>query len=196
MSIIYLASQNKHKVHEIQTILGQTFDIRTCDTLRPGISWDETGKTFRENALIKAEAVLRQGAHTVLADDSGLEVLALNGSPGIYSARYAGPDATDEDNNRKLLHAIENFPESSLQARFVCVLCFLQEDASPVFFEGICEGHLVKKTSGLKGFGYDPLFVPNGHHETFAQLSELVKNQISHRARALEALLKFLGQKF
>lgn len=196
MSIIYLASQNKHKVHEIQTILGQTYDIRPCDTLAPGISWDETGKTFRENALIKAQAVLEKGAHTVISDDSGLEVYALGGEPGIHSARYAGPDATDEDNNLKLLRAVNHLPDDKLQARFVCVICFLQEGAPPVYFEGACEGHLIKKTSGLRGFGYDPLFIPSGYQETFAELGDDVKNQISHRARALEEFQEFLTHEY
>lgn len=196
MSIIYLASQNKHKVHEIQTILGQTYDIRPCDTLAPGISWDETGKTFRENALIKAQAVLEKGAHTVISDDSGLEVYALGGEPGIYSARYAGPDATDEDNNLKLLRAVNHLPDDKLQARFVCVICFLQEGAPPVYFEGACEGHLIKKTTGLRGFGYDPLFIPSGYQETFAELGDDVKNQISHRARALEEFQEFLTHEY
>jgi XTP/dITP diphosphohydrolase len=196
MSIIYLASQNKHKVHEIQAILGKTWDIRPCDDLAPGISWDETGHSFRENALIKAQAVLALGAHTVIADDSGLEVVALKGAPGIYSARYAGPNANDEDNNLKLLKEINPLPEDQLQARFVCVICFLQEGAEPVFFEGICEGHLVKKTTGLRGFGYDPLFVPNAFHETFAELGDDVKNQISHRARALAKFQNYLTTEY
>ena len=196
MSIIYLASQNKHKVHEIQSILGKTWDIRPCDDLAPGISWDETGHTFRENALIKARAVLAKGAHTVISDDSGLEVVALKGAPGIYSARYAGPDANDEDNNLKLLKEINHLPEEELQARFVCVICFLQEGADPIFFEGHCDGHLVKKTTGLRGFGYDPLFIPSAFHETFAELGDDVKNQISHRARALLKFEEYLTTEF
>lgn len=196
MSIIYLASQNKHKVHEIQAILGQNYDIRPCDNLEPGISWNETGTTFRENALIKAQAVLAKGAHTVIADDSGLEVWALKGEPGIYSARYAGPDASDEDNNLKLLKAINHLSDEKLLARFVCVICFLQDGAPPVYFEGVCDGHIIKKTSGLKGFGYDPLFVPNGYHETFAELGDDVKNQISHRARALGEFQEFLTHEY
>ena len=196
MSIIYLASQNKHKVHEIQSILGKTWDIRPCDALAPGISWDETGHTFRENALIKAQAVLALGAHPVISDDSGLEVMALKGAPGTHSARYAGPDATDEDNNLKLLREINHLPDDQLQARFVCVICFLQEGASPVFFEGICAGHLVKKIVGLKGFGYDPLFIPAAYHETFAELGDDIKNQISHRARALLKFREHLTKEF
>lgn len=196
MSIIYLASQNKHKVQEIQSILGKTWDIRPCDELAPGISWDETGHSFRENALIKAQAVLARGAHTVIADDSGLEVHALKDAPGIYSARYAGPGASDEDNNLKLLKEINHLPDDKLQARFVSVICFLQEGADPMFFEGVCDGHLVKKTSGLKGFGYDPLFIPNAFHETFAELGDDVKNQISHRARALTKFQEYLTAEF
>ncbi|MBC7661518.1 MAG: RdgB/HAM1 family non-canonical purine NTP pyrophosphatase [Chitinophagaceae bacterium] len=196
MSIIYLASQNKHKVHEIQAILGKTFNIRPCDELAPGISWDETGSTFRDNALIKAQAVLARGAHTVISDDSGLEVASLHGAPGVYSARYAGPNADDEANNLKLLRDINHLPEDQLQARFVCVICFLQEGASPVFFEGHCDGHLVKKTVGLKGFGYDPLFIPTAYHETFAELGDDIKNQISHRARALIQFKEHLTREF
>jgi len=196
MSIIYLASQNKHKAHEIQSILGKTWDIRPCDDLAPNISWDETGHTFRDNALIKAQAVLARGAHTVISDDSGLEVRALHGAPGIYSARYAGPNATDEDNNLKLLKDINHLPEDELEARFVCVICFLQEGADPIYFEGVCEGHLVKKTVGLKGFGYDPLFIPAAHHETFAELGDDVKNQISHRARALNKFQAYLTSEY
>ncbi|MES2745373.1 MAG: RdgB/HAM1 family non-canonical purine NTP pyrophosphatase [Bdellovibrionota bacterium] len=196
MSIIYLASQNKHKVQEIAAILGKSWDIRPCDDLQPGINWDETGKTFRENALIKAQAVMEKGAHSVISDDSGLEVYALGGEPGIYSARYAGPNAIDEDNNLKLLKAINHLPDDQLKARFVCVICFLQEGASPLYFEGSCEGHLIRKTTGLRGFGYDPLFVPGGYHETFAELGDDVKNQISHRAKALEEFQEFLTHEY
>ncbi len=195
MSIIYLASQNKHKVHEIQAILGQSFDIRPCDSLAPGISWDETGTSFRENALIKAQAVLDKGAKAVISDDSGLVVDALQGEPGIYSARYAGPEASDEDNNLKILKAIDQVPEESLTARFVCVICFLQEGSKALYFEGKVEGRIMKRKSGLKGFGYDPLFIPDGYQETFAELGDDVKNRISHRAKALAQFQDFLSQK-
>ncbi len=193
MPIIYLASQNKHKVSEIQAILGQKYTIRGCDELAKNLSWDESGDTFRANALIKAQAVAALGAKTVMSDDSGLVVRALNGAPGIHSARYAGPDAIDEDNNKKLLEAIKDVPDDRLQAAFVCVICYLEEGREPRYFEGRCEGRLKRAKSGLRGFGYDPLFIPDGYQETFAELGDEVKNRISHRAKALQGLESYLA---
>ena len=186
MSIVYLASQNKHKAEEIQAILAGIKEIRPCNDLTPGIQWDETGTTFPANALIKAQAVLDHGAEEVLADDSGLEVEILGNAPGIYSARYAGPTANDEDNNLKLLQELTGKDGDSFPARFVCVLCYVKKGQEPQYFTGICQGRIVRRAKGLKGFGYDPLFIPDGYDQSFAELGDSIKNRISHRAQALD----------
>ncbi len=148
----------------------------------------ETGKTFRENALIKAEAVAAHVPHPVLADDSGLEVEALNGAPGIYSARYARSGAKDSNNRRKLLSVLGE--QSNRRARFVCVLCFLEPGKEPQYFEGLCPGVITKEERGSNGFGYDPIFIPDGETRTFGEMTAGEKNPKSHRGRAV---VKFLN---
>ena len=148
-------------------------------------SQKRTGRTFEENALIKARAVSRHTGRTTLADDSGLEVDALEGAPGVRSARYAGADATDQDNIRRLLDALDGISDADRTARFRCVVAVVVPDGRTWTAEGACEGRILQAPRGDAGFGYDPLFVPAGYENTFAELDAGVKNRISHRALAL-----------
>ncbi len=184
--ILVLATRNPHKVSEIKAILDA-----------PGIEWRsaadypevpvpvEDGATFAQNAVRKAVAWARATAHWALADDSGLEVDALCGEPGVRSARYAGEDADDAANLRKLLIELEG--ETCREARFRCALALAAPDGQVRTVEGVCEGRLLTAPHGTGGFGYDPLFVPYGYEQTFAEMPPELKNRISHRARALEA---------
>jgi XTP/dITP diphosphohydrolase len=154
----------------------------------------EDGATFAENAAIKARA-LRSAAPPdawIVSDDSGLEVDALGGAPGIYSARYAGEQASDAENVDKLLHALRGIEPAQRTARFRCVLCLSDPDGDVHSFEGACEGHIAEAPKGASGFGYDPVFVPLGYEASFAELGEAVKAELSHRARAVKALRQFL----
>lgn len=190
---LVLATGNAHKVQEIQTILGSGFRICSLKDFPQAAPLIEDADTFAGNAMRKATQ-LAQWLGTealVLADDSGLEVDALDGAPGVHSARFAaGPqagNAPDSANLRKLLRLMEDVPEGKRTARFRCVLALKAND-SLMLFEGACEGKIVFAPSGRGGFGYDPVFVPDGYTQTFAELGEDVKNRISHRARALQKL--------
>ena len=153
---------------------------------------DETGKTFAENAHLKAKALheLAPEGAWVLADDSGLEVDALNGEPGIYSARYAGLNARDQDNIEKLLKALENVPVEARTARFKCALCVIDSKGLVTNYEGSCEGSISTVVSGENGFGYDPVFIPEGYLQSLSELGSVVKSQLSHRAGAVESIRK------
>lgn len=191
MAKLYLASKNKHKVLEIQSILGSPWTVLPC---APDVTWEESGKTFRANALIKANALgpPSEGAE-ILADDSGLEVELLNGAPGVYSARYAGEAASDTNNLKKLLRVLEGVPLEDRRARFVCVLCYIDAASRVHYFEGTCSGVILPEARGLDGFGYDPIFQPDGYERTFAELTAAEKNLISHRSQALAAFKKHLS---
>ncbi len=190
MSIV-LATRNPGKIAEIKALLP---GVR----IRPAASFpgcpepEETGRTFKENALIKAKAVARYTGSTALADDSGLEVDALDGAPGVRSARYAGKDATDRDNLLRLLGALEGIPEADRTARFRCVMAVVAPDGRTWTEEGVCEGRILQEPHGASGFGYDPLFVPAGYEHTFGELDAAVKNRISHRAKALHRIASVL----
>ncbi|MEZ5523747.1 MAG: RdgB/HAM1 family non-canonical purine NTP pyrophosphatase [Pseudomonadales bacterium] len=195
MKKIVLASSNQGKLREIQSVLAHLdmqlvpqseFDI--CDA-------DETGLTFIENALIKARHASRISGLPALADDSGLEVDALKGAPGIYSSRYAGEKATDSDNIQKLLSDLKGVEPPQRSARFRCVLVYLRhaEDPAPLIAQGYWEGFILEEQRGQNGFGYDPVFYIPEHQRTAAELDAAIKNQHSHRARALEQLVKLLG---
>lgn len=194
MPTLYLASHNRHKAQEIQDILGSAWTVLSCKDIAADVTWDESGTTFEANALIKAESLRTPEARFILADDSGIEVEALGGAPGIYSARYAGEGASDRQNLEKLVAVMRDIPEGRRQARFVCVVCCLGLSPEPLFFRGECRGALLRDPVGGGGFGYDPLFVPEGHSLTFAELGDEVKNRISHRALALAQLKAFLGK--
>lgn len=190
MPTLSLATKNQHKILELRSLLGPSWDLLPAPA---NVSWEETGHSFRANALIKAEALRGQLNHAVLADDSGLEVEALNGAPGIYSSRYAGAESTDADNLRKLLRVLQGLPDEMRNARFVCVLCLIDTKGRVHYFEGDCRGRILQEASGKGGFGYDPIFEPEGYNASLAELGEAVKNTISHRARAFAGLRAHLA---
>lgn len=195
MDLIF-ASGNAHKVEEIAAMLPARFELKSMKAL--GITEDipETGTTLPENAELKAryvyERLKAKGIETlVLADDSGLEVEALNGAPGVYSARYAGEPKNDTANNNKLLHELRS--TTKREARFVTALCLIMH-AKAYSFVGEVKGTIAYEPRGNYGFGYDPLFIPRGFRSTFAELGEEIKNKISHRSEALKKLMVFLDQ--
>ena len=197
---LYLATGNPHKVDELVRMIEtarldiEVFPGNKICKLAP---CEESGVTFQANAFLKARA-LRQLAPPevwVLADDSGLEVDALNGRPGVRSARYAGEDAMDADNIRKLLKELEGVPDPERTARFICSLALIGPEDREQTFQGTCKGKIVKEPRGSQGFGYDPLFQPEGYDKTFAELGPSVKDTESHRARALTGLVDWLRQR-
>src|SRR5215475_11170956 len=187
---LVVATRNRHKTHEIQQILGPGFKVG--DLLAdPEVSEIlESGTSFEENAKLKALAATRQLPALVIADDSGLEVDALGGAPGIYSARYAGANATDRDRIDKLLRELARVgaTQDARRARFRCVVALARNGSLLGTFEGIVEGRIADELRGDSGFGYDPIFIPEGFEQTFGELPKEVKNTISHRAKAIRAL--------
>lgn len=190
METVIIASKNKNKIKEIEEILStmQMKAISREDAGVPDFDVEETGKTFEENAFIKARAICEASGKITIADDSGLEVDFLSGRPGVYSARYAGPEQDDGKNNAKLLRELEDVPFENRTARFVCCIVMVYPDGDRVSVRGECKGHILEQIQGNSGFGYDPLFLPDGQSETFAQMSKEEKNRISHRADALGKL--------
>ena len=187
---LVVATRNRHKTREIQHILGPEFKVRDLG-VHPDVSEiRESGTSFEENATLKALAASRQLPALVIADDSGLEVDALGGAPGIYSARYAGANATDKDRIDKLLRELARVraTDDGHRARFRCVVALARNGDLLGTFEGTVEGRITDKARGDSGFGYDPIFVPDGCEQTFGELPAQVKNAISHRAKAIRAL--------
>ena len=187
---LLFASRNAHKTREIQQILGPEFEVRDLSAYPKISETVESGESFEENAKLKAIAVSKKMPGLVIADDSGLEVEVLGGAPGIYSARYAGAKATDKENIDRLLEELARIgaKRDQRRARFRCVLALGRNGQMLGTFQGIVEGSIVDQPRGLHGFGYDPIFVPNGFEQTFAELLAEVKNRISHRAKAIRAL--------
>lgn len=192
---IVLASGNAGKIREIQALLANhpiapQSDYAISDA-------EETGTTFVENAIIKARHAAQISALPAIADDSGLVVDALNGAPGVYSARFAGPGSSDQDNLQHLLKALEGVPEAQRRARFICVLVFMQHaaDPTPVIAEGVWEGRILERPVGSNGFGYDPVFWVPTHRCASAELPPEVKNALSHRGQALHKLTALLKAK-
>ena len=187
---LLFASRNAHKTREIQQILGPEFEVRDLSAYPKISETVESGESFEENAKLKAIAVSKKMPGLVIADDSGLEVEVLGGAPGIYSARYAGAKATDKENIDRLLNELARIgaKRDQRRARFRCVLALGRNGQMLGTFQGIVEGSIVDQPRGLHGFGYDPIFVPNGFEQTFAELLAEVKNRISHRAKAIRAL--------
>jgi len=217
MKTLLIATRNQHKTAEIQAILGRQRLCLTLNDFPAAPPVEEDADTFAGNAAKKAFEIavwlarnwtleLNPGTFYVLADDSGLEVDALNGAPGVYSARFAALDSgrpgnsPDADNNAKLLRLLADRPPEQRTARFRCVLALAHPADHKLklqnvrCFDGTCEGRIQVAASGTHGFGYDPLFVPDGFSESFAELGESVKDRISHRARALAKLKEFLGR--
>ena len=194
MRVIVLASSNQHKVKEIAAMLPSGIALKTMSEAGFTDLIEETAETIKGNSLIKAVALRdflrsRNDQSWVIADDSGLEVKALNGAPGVRSARYAAAHATDADNVKKLLGEMQQ--QTERRARFVTIITLLSEDM-PFFFEGEITGSIAHEPRGTNGFGYDPVFIPTGYRSTFAELSANEKNAISHRALAVDKLAKHL----
>jgi XTP/dITP diphosphohydrolase len=194
---VVLATKNRNKIKEIKKILGvmdTASRIYTLDDFPAFADIVEDGKTFEENALKKATIIAKATGMTAIADDSGLEVDALNGAPGIYSARFAGENADDVANNEKLLEEMKNVPDDKRTARFVCCIALASSEEVKTF-TGYAEGKIGREPRGETGFGYDPLFYLKGSDKTFAEISGDKKNSISHRAMALRELQKYLLEK-
>lgn len=186
---LLFATNNRHKIEEVQQLTGNTFQL--TGLAEAGITEElpETGNTMQANALQKARYAFEKCGLPCFADDSGLEVEALDMAPGVYSARYAGPQKSDSDNMDKLLRELEN--KTSRRAQFRTVIAFT-DGKQDYFFEGIVKGSIISERRGSNGFGYDPLFVPDGFEKTFAEMQPSEKNTLSHRARAMEGFLEFL----
>ena len=185
---ILIATHNAHKKEEIQQILGDNFKVTSLTDYDIHDEIVEDGETFHANALIKAQYCFDTTGKPSLGDDSGLVVEALDGRPGIYSARYAG-DHDFSKNMAKVLEELEN--KESKKAYFVTVMCYVDESGA-TYFEGRVYGQLTKEVRGEKGFGYDPIFIPDNHDITFAEMKSEDKNKISHRKKAIEQFLEFL----
>lgn len=188
---IVLATHNLHKVREFREMLKNLKDIDIISLLNfPEYNLpEETGETFQENGVLKAEHAAKALNKWVVADDSGLVVPALKGSPGVYSKRYAGEEASDVENRKKLLKEMANLEEIARSAYFECCLVLAGPNGVKKVVTGICEGYITTEERGSHGFGYDPLFTKNDYKETFGELDEQTKNRISHRRKALDKLL-------
>lgn len=193
MKIVF-ATNNSHKLEEIRQILGKSIEVLSLADINCHEDIPETAPTIEGNAMMKARYVYDKYGTPCFADDTGLEVEALNGAPGVYSARYAGGEGHDsEANMRKLLHELEG--KENRRAQFRTVIALIeQKDGKPVAhtFEGKIEGHISDEKRGTSGFGYDPIFVPEGYEQSFAELGNEIKNKISHRARAVARLAEYL----
>lgn len=194
MNKILIATKNNGKVAEFQELF-KKYDMQTISLLDlPNDIEDveETGETFEENARLKAEQISSILNAPVLADDSGLIIDALDGRPGVFSARYAGLAKNDQDNNNKVLNELEHIPMENRTARFICVLAVARPGKETFFVTGKCEGFIALSESGSNGFGYDPIFIPEGYEETMAEISAEEKNEISHRGQAIKELDEWL----
>lgn len=190
---LIIATKNPGKVREIRKALkGLGLRIHSLNDFSDVPEIEEDGKSFTENALKKARFYSKYSGKLIIADDSGLEVDALKGLPGIYSARYAGERASNRENNRKLLREMEGVPLSKRGARFKCAMAIVSNEGKEVVAEGSCKGRIGIKEVGKKGFGYDPLFILPQCGKTMAQLSLSEKNRISHRGKALKKLIKII----
>ncbi|NLT20419.1 MAG: XTP/dITP diphosphatase [Syntrophomonadaceae bacterium] len=189
MKTLLLATRNEGKKMELQEMLNDIgISVINLHDIPPLPEVVEDGKTFKENAEKKAYETAKATGYWCLADDSGLVVDALNGQPGIYSARFAGPEASDENNNHKLLDLMKGIDESKRTARFVCCMALSTPEGETLVVEDYCEGIILRQPVGEQGFGYDPLFMPQGYNQSMAQLSRQEKNLISHRGKALNRM--------
>lgn len=190
---LFIATSNLNKVREMKEIL-DNLDIEVISKEDVGElpAVEEDKITFAGNALKKAKVIQQEVGLPTIADDSGLVVDALDGKPGVYSARFAGENATDQENNRKLLGFLSGLEDNCRRAHFVCVMAFIDGTGEEEIVQGQCHGEIGFEPRGENGFGYDPLFIPDGYKETFAQLEGEVKNKISHRAKALDKMKSIL----
>jgi XTP/dITP diphosphohydrolase len=190
---LVIATGNPGKVREFEKILGSdSFEFKTLKDIGFEDEIIESGTTFAANAVIKAEAVFAACGLAVLADDSGLEVDALDGAPGIFTARFAGPKATDDDNIDKLLNDLQS--GHNRKARFKCALCFMDANTAPLVFEGACEGEILPYRMGNQGFGYDPIFLADGQNKSFGEMDAAEKKALSHRGMAIKLFQAWLQE--
>ena len=193
---LVLATRNQGKVRELTNMLcgeatsKQQIEVISLDSYPDAPEVIEDRKTYMENAIKKASVIAEYTSHLTLADDAGLEVDALDGAPGINSKRWTGEDATDDIRIAKLLQSLEE--TTNRRARFITAIAMVHPDSDPEVVIGVCEGHIRHAPVGESGFGYDPVFVPEGYNQTFAELGEEIKNQISHRAKALKQAIALL----
>ena len=192
MKKLVFATNNAHKLEEIRAILGDKVEILSLNDINCHADIPETADTLQGNAALKAQYIYENYGLDCFADDTGLEVEALNGAPGIYSARYAGGEGHDSEANMKKLLA-EMQDKDNRKARFRTVICLI-EGGEEHFFEGIVNGSIIRERKGGAGFGYDPVFMPDGYSETFAEVGNDEKNKISHRARAVQKLCEYLNK--
>ncbi|KJR44767.1 Nucleoside 5-triphosphatase RdgB (dHAPTP, dITP, XTP-specific) [Desulfosporosinus sp. I2] len=190
---IILATQNQGKIKELQELLAdETIDVLSLQDIEEWEDVEENGVTFADNAALKARAAVKKTGLIALADDSGLEVDALNNAPGVYSARFAGEPKDDERNNDKLLQELESIPDGSRTARFRCALVVVTPEGEEFLTEGSVEGQILRQRRGQKGFGYDPLFYVPEYARTMAELTLTEKNKLSHRAQAFRKVIPIL----
>ncbi|MBE9503213.1 MAG: XTP/dITP diphosphatase [Proteobacteria bacterium] len=190
---IVIATRNPGKVRELQSLLDSVdVHLLSLDDFDQIGEVEETGNTFEENALLKATEVAKATGYVTIADDSGLMVDVLDGRPGVLSARYAGDNASDSDNNKKLLNELKDLPLEKRDAAFVCVIASADPKGKHILTRGVCRGKIALEEKGQGGFGYDPLFFPAQYDCTMAEISPEIKNSISHRALAVEELKKLL----
>lgn len=190
MKKIVFATNNKHKLNEIRKITAGKIEILSLSDIECNEEIEETGITLEENALIKSHYVKSKYGYDCFADDTGLEVECLNGEPGVYSSRYSGPECNPDDNMNKLLKEMQGSDNRNAQFRTVIAAIL---NGSEHLFEGVVKGKITEDKRGCNGFGYDPVFIPNGYNHTFGELSNEIKNGISHRAVAMEKFTAFLG---
>lgn len=197
MKRIIAASSNAHKIKEIQTIMSK-FGMEVVsrkDAGIPDFEIEEDGETFEENSYKKAYEIMKTCGEITVADDSGLMVDYLGGAPGVYSARFAGKECDDSKNNEKLLKLLDGLSGEDRKAKFVSVITLVYPGGETLVARGECPGRIIEAPTGENGFGYDPIFVPYGYDKSFGQLSEEEKNEISHRAKALEVLERLLAER-
>lgn len=186
---LVFATNNLHKLKEVSAILKDNIEILSLNDINCYTDIPETSETLEGNALLKSQFIYNNYGLNCFADDTGLEVEALNGKPGVYSARYAGDNHNSEANMLKLLHDMKGIENRRAQFRTVISLIF---DENTYHFEGLIKGRIIEEKRGLSGFGYDPIFIPEGYSETFAEMGDEIKNKISHRAQAVNKLCNFL----
>ncbi|MBF6597514.1 MAG: non-canonical purine NTP diphosphatase [Fermentimonas sp.] len=192
MKKVVFATNNKHKLDEIRKITTGRIEILSLSDINCNEDIEETGTTLEENALIKVRYIKNKYGYDCFGDDTGLEVVALNGEPGVYSSRYAGEQCNSQDNMNKLISALQG--ADNRNAQFRTVIAAILNDKEHLF-EGVVKGEITTEKRGSNGFGYDPVFMPSGYNQTFGELSDEIKNGISHRAVAMEKFIAFLGIK-
>jgi XTP/dITP diphosphohydrolase len=190
---LLFASQNRHKIEEIKPLLPPSIEVLSLSEVKYFEEIPETSPTLEGNALQKAQFIFEKFQMPCFADDTGLEIEALEGRPGVYSARYAGEDKSADDNIQKILRELEGVENRS--AVFKTVIALVGVSDKPILFEGIVKGSITKDKRGSNGFGYDPVFMPEGYSTTFAQMSLEEKNKLSHRSRAVKKFAEWLGNR-